>query len=63
MFKSNEGKELRKAIAKKSKFVPGEGLTEFRKPSGLFDFDFAMYFVRHFLIERIGGSSSKNGRN
>lgn len=34
MFKSKEGKELRKAIAKKSKFI-SENLPEQRKVSGM----------------------------
>lgn len=33
LFKSKKGKELQKSIVKKSKFTPGENLSEFRKPS------------------------------
>jgi U2 small nuclear ribonucleoprotein A' len=36
LFKSKKGKELQKEIAKKSKtFVPGAGLPDTAKPSGL----------------------------
>jgi U2 small nuclear ribonucleoprotein A' len=37
LFKSKKGKELQKEIAKKSKtFVPGAGLPDTAKPSGVF---------------------------